>query len=71
MSTGNEPGAELNLMPTISICYCLSSAPVPVDRANISLCLSFLLYLVVHWTELMPSSSASLVFQPPPLFIVS
>jgi len=36
VSTGYEPGAELNSTPTISICYCLSSAPVPVDRANIS-----------------------------------
>jgi hypothetical protein len=43
VSTGYEPGAELNSTPTISIC--LSSAPVPVDRANISLCLSFLLCL--------------------------
>jgi len=67
VSTGYEPGAELNSTPTISICYCLSSAPVPVDRANISLCLSFLLCLVVHWTESTPSSSASLIFQPPPL----
>jgi len=35
VSTGYEPGAELNSTPTISICYCLSSAPVPVDRADI------------------------------------
>jgi hypothetical protein len=35
VSTGYEPGAELSSSPTISICYCLSSAPVPVDRADI------------------------------------
>jgi hypothetical protein len=35
ISTGYEPGAELNSTPTISMCYCLSSAPVPVDRADI------------------------------------
>jgi len=35
VSTGYEPGAELNSTPTISIFYCLSSAPVPVDRADI------------------------------------
>jgi len=69
ISTGYEPGAEVNSMPTISICYCLSSAPVPVDRANISLCLSFLLCLVVHWTESTPSSSASPIVQPPPLYL--
>jgi len=35
VSTGYEAGAELKSTPTISICYCLSCAPVPVDRADI------------------------------------
>jgi len=35
VSTRYEPGAELNSTPTISICYCFSSAPVPVDGADI------------------------------------
>jgi hypothetical protein len=62
VSTGYEPGAELNSTPTISLCYCLSSAPVPVDRADIY---SFSCYhfssACLHWTESTPSSSASLV----------
>src|SRR5882757_4943689 len=31
VSTGYEPGTEMNSTPTLSFCYSLSSAPVPVD----------------------------------------
>jgi len=57
----------LESTPTISICYCLSSALFQwIEPTSLSLCLSFLLCLVLQWIESTPNSSTFIVSGTPP-----